>query len=227
MRVLLIEDNADIAANVVEYLEAEGFLMDYAMNGIGGHHLASTQPFDAIILDLMLPGMDGLTLCENLRRAGIATPILMLTARDTLPDKLAGFDAGTDDYLVKPFALPELQARLLALHQRGRRASPRSLSLADLEINLGTNTVSRSGKPLEINNVGIKILQTLIEASPNIVTRNELIYKIWQDHPPGSDALKSHIYNLRQVVDKPFQDTLIHTVRGLGYRIVDPHANSS
>ena len=222
MRVLLVEDNTDIAANIVDYLEAEGLIMDHAMDGIGGLHLALTQSYDVLILDLMLPVMDGLTLCEKLREQQVDLPVLMLTARDTLPDKLAGFQAGTDDYLVKPFALQELLARVLALAARGRRQSKQVLTLADLELNLGTMTVKRAGTPLVLNQVCIRILAYLMQAAPNLVTRQDLTYHIWQDFPPGSDALRSHLYNLRQVVDKPFEKPLLHTVRGVGYRMVDP-----
>ena len=223
MRVLVIEDHADIAANILDYLEAESFTCDRAPDGIGGHHLATNGDYDVIVLDLMLPGMDGLTLCRKLREQGNHTPILMLTARDTLPNKLEGFEAGTDDYLVKPFALQELMVRLKALGMRGRRETPILLKLADLELNLGTMTVFRAGKKLEVNNVGIRILQILIEQTPNLVKRQDLIYRIWKDFPPGSDALRSHIYNLRRAVDKPFSEPLIHTVRGVGYRMVEPH----
>ncbi len=221
MRVLLIEDNTDIAANICDYLEGEGLVMDHAMDGVGGLHLALTQSYDVLILDLMLPGMDGLTLCEKLRGRGVDLPVLMLTARDTLPDKLAGFEAGSDDYLVKPFALQELLARVRALGARGRRKSCRTLRLADLELDLGTMTVKRAGRKLNLNQVGIRILAHLMEATPNLVSRRDLIYHIWQDFPPGSDALRSHLYNLRQVIDKPFDKPLLHTVRGVGYRLVD------
>ena len=227
MRVLLIEDNTDIAANICDYLEGEGHDMDHAMDGVGGLHLALTQSYDVLILDVMLPAMDGLTLCEKLRTRGTDLPVLMLTARDTLPDKLAGFEAGTDDYLVKPFALQELHARVKALGMRGHRKNDRVLRLADLELNLGTMTVKRGGSKLELNQIGIRILACLMEAAPNLVTRGDLIYHIWQDFPPGSDALRSHMYNLRQVIDKPFDQPLLHTVRGVGYRMVNPDESSS
>lgn len=227
MRVLIVEDNADIAANIYDYLEAEGFRVEVAHDGLGGLYLAQTLELDLVVLDIMLPGMDGLTVCQTLRKRGFSTPILMLTARDTLPDKLEGFRMGTDDYLVKPFALPELSARLKALGNRGRYQNPQILHISDLTLNLGTMEVQRASKSLVLNNVCIQILRILMEASPNLVTRQTLIDKVWQDNPPGSDALRSHLYTLRQVVDKPFPTALIKTHRGLGYRLVVPDGPSS
>lgn len=223
MRILVIEDNVDIAANIVDYLEAEGWEPDLARDGLSGMHLALTQTYDVLVLDIMLPGMDGLTLCKQLRAKGHTVPILMLTARDTLLDKLDGFRAGSDDYLVKPFALPELAARLTALGQRGRRNEDPSLRIADLEMHLGTRKVVRNGQPISLNNVGYRILEVLLEASPNLVTRDELTWQIWKDQPPGSDALRSHLYALRQAIDKPFSQPLLHTVRGVGYRLAVDH----
>lgn len=226
MRVLIVEDNADIAANIYDFLEAEGFQVDHASDGIGGLHLALTQSFDVLVLDLMLPGMNGLLVCEKLRQQGSQLPILMLTARDTLPDKLEGFRVGTDDYLIKPFALPELLARIKALAIRGRSQQPQLMQLADLELCLGTMTAKRQGEALPLNRVAFNLLRLLMEASPNLVSREVMIEKIWGDHPPGSDALRSHMYNLRQVVDKPFKQALIITHRGMGYRLVDPNVSS-
>ncbi|CAM2009032.1 response regulator transcription factor [Acanthopleuribacter pedis] len=220
MRVLVIEDNADIAANIHEYLSAEGFTVDHALDGVGGLHLALTQPFDVLVLDLMLPGMDGLALCRNLREQGLAIPILMLTARDTLDDKLVGFEAGTDDYLVKPFAMQELVARLRALLLRRHRRDGMELTVGDLTLHKGTFEVRRQGRLLELNKVCIRILRYLMENTPNVVTREDLAHYIWDDQPPGSDALRSHIYHLRQVVDKPFNLAMIQTIRGVGFRIL-------
>ncbi|MDJ0837836.1 MAG: response regulator transcription factor [Acidobacteriota bacterium] len=226
MRVLLVEDNADIAANIIDFLEAEGWEPDHARDGLSGMHLALTQTYDVLILDIMLPGMDGLTLCSQLRSQGIQVPVLMLTARDTLPDKLAGFQAGSDDYLVKPFALPELAARVQALGQRRQRQEDRTLRLADLEMHPGTHKVTRAGRPITLNKVTYQILEILLKAAPNLVTRDELTWQIWRDQPPGSDALRSHLYALRQAVDKPFDQPLLHTIRGVGYRLAVNHEAS-
>ncbi len=215
MRVLVIEDNADIAANIVDYLDAEGFTADLAHDGISGMHLVLTQSYDAIVLDLGLPGMDGLTLCRRLREQSLDLPVLMLTARDTLADKLTGFEAGTDDYLVKPFALPELTARLRALTLRGRKHQA-TLVLADLELDPGTHRAHRGGRELALNHTCFRILEILMRASPNLVTREELTWQIWGDQPPGSDALRSHVYALRREIDKPSPEPLLETVRGVG-----------
>lgn len=220
MRILIVEDNIDIAENIADYLEAQGHVTDYAMDGIGGLHLALTQNFDVIVLDIMLPGMDGLTFCRKLRKeGGKHTPVLMLTARDTLDDKLAGFESGTDDYLIKPFALEELTARLKALVKRGASYVPDQLRVADLELDTGGMKVRRAGQTIELNRVCLNILTILMKAYPNVVTRKEMEHALWGDMPPGSDALRSHIYALRQAIDKPFQTPLLETVHGIGYRL--------
>jgi len=221
VRILIVEDNPDIAENIADYLEDRGHTLDFAMDGIGGLHLAITQDYDVIILDVMLPGMDGLTFCRKLRKeGGKQTPVLMLTARDTLDDKLEGFDAGADDYLVKPFALEELAARLGALVRRSEGIS-QQLRMADLAFDTGRMKVYRAGKEIKLNRVCLKILQILMQAYPNAVKRTDLEQALWGDMPPGSDALRSHIYALRHAVDKPFGTPLIQTLHGLGYRLVD------
>ena len=223
LRILIVEDNADIAANIGDYLEAQGHVPDFALDGIGGLHLALTQDFDAIVLDILLPGMDGLTFCRKLKEnAKKPTPVLMLTARDTLSDKLEGFRAGADDYLVKPFALEELAARIRALVRRTALPSQDLLRLADLEIDTGKMKVQRAGRPIELNRVCLKILTMLMQAYPRVVTRRELEYSLWADMPPGSDALRSHIYTLRRAIDRPFKHSLLETVHGVGYRLVVP-----
>lgn len=224
LRILIVEDNIDIAENISDYFELQGHVTDYAMDGIGGLHLALTQEYDAIILDIMLPGMDGLTFCRKLRKEGEkVTPVLMLTARDTLDDKLEGFDAGADDYLVKPFELEELSARIQALVRRSDHARKKLLRIGDLEMDLGKMQVQRTGRLIELNRACLKILTMLMQASPNVVSRQEIEHVLWSDTPPGSDALRSHIYTLRQAVDKPFKHHLIQTVHGLGYKLVDPN----
>ena len=168
MRILVIEDNRDIAANLGDFLEDRGHTVDYAADGVAGLHLAVVNDFDAIILDLNLPGMDGLEVCKRLRAEGRKqTPVLMLTARDSLDSKLAGFESGADDYLVKPFALQEVEARLAVLARRGKAAQPRVLHVADLEYNLDTLEIMRGGKAIQLNPTALKILQSLMEASPS------------------------------------------------------------
>ncbi|MEJ2534423.1 MAG: response regulator transcription factor [Gammaproteobacteria bacterium] len=221
--ILLVEDHHDIAAMIGDHLEQSGYEVDYAADGLTGLHLAVTGTFDAVILDLMLPGMDGLDLCRKLREdAGKDTPILMLTARDTLDDKVAGLDAGADDYLVKPFEMEELDARLRAMLRRasGDIAS-QVLRVADLEVNTGTMEVKRGGKLLTLTPISMKLLIALMKASPNVISRRELERAVWDDIVPDSDALRSHLYNLRKVIDKPFETPLLHTVAGMGYRLVE------
>ena len=220
LRILIVEDNADIAENIGDYLEQQGHVLDFAMDGIGGLHLALTHDFDVIVLDIMLPGIDGLTFCRKLRKeAENKTPVLMLTARDTLSDKLEGFDAGADDYLVKPFALEELAARIGVLARRGDQLSTSRLCVADLEVDIGKMQVQRAGRKIDLNRACLKILIMLMQAHPNIVTRKELEHALWGDAPPGSDALRSHIYALRSAIDKPFKHSLLETIHGVGYRL--------
>ncbi len=222
MRILVIEDNRDIAANLGDFLEDRGHTVDYAADGVAGLHLAVVNDFDAIILDLNLPGMDGLEVCKRLRAEGRKqTPVLMLTARDSLDSKLAGFESGADDYLVKPFALQEVEARLSVLARRGKAAQPRVLHVADLEYNLDTLEVMRGGKSIQLNPTALKILQSLMEASPSVVTRLELENRVWGEELPDSDSLRVHIHGLRAAIDKPFDKALIQTRHGIGYRIAD------
>ena len=220
---MIVEDNADIAENIGEYLEQQGHIVDFAMDGIGGLHLALTQDFDVIVLDIMLPRMDGLTFCRKLREeTEKKTPVLMLTARDTLSDKLEGFDAGADDYLIKPFALAELAARIGVLARRRDQNAEARLCVADLEVDVGKMQVQRAGRKIELNRACLKILIMLMQAHPNIVTRKALELALWGDEPPGSDALRSHIYALRSAIDRPFKHSLLETVHGFGYRLVVP-----
>lgn len=219
--ILLVEDNHDIAAMVCDYFEQQGYTMDYAADGITGLHLAVTGDFDAIILDLMLPGLDGVELCRKLRAdAAKATPVLMLTARDTLDDKIAGLDAGADDYLVKPFELEELEARIRACVRRSSgRLVQETLELGGLRIDTGTMEVHRENSTLKLTPIGLKLLVTLMKASPRVVNRAELERAVWGDIVPDSDALRSHMYNLRKTIDRPFEKPLLHTVAGAGYRL--------
>jgi len=225
MRILVIEDNSDIAANLWDFLEERGHTVDFAADGVTGLHLAVVNDFDAIVLDLNLPGMDGLEVCRKLRQdARKQTPVLMLTARDALESKLDGFEAGADDYLVKPFALQEVDARLAVLLRRGKGPQSRILNVADLEYNLDTLEVRRQGRLLQLNPTALKILQSLMESSPSVVTRQELETRVWGEELPDSDSLRVHIHGLRAAVDKPFPKPLIQTRHGIGYRIADPDA---
>ena len=220
MLVLLAEDNRDLAASVLDYLEMKGFDCDFAERGDHALQLAQENHYDALILDIMMPGMDGLDLCQTLRKYGHHQPVIMLTARDTLEDKLAGFRAGADDYLVKPFDLPELEARLHAISKR-RSESTTHLKIADLEVNQDTHQVHRAGQLLELSPACWKILVALMVSSPRVMSRQELENVLWKDSPPDSEALKTHLYTLRKVVDKPFEKPLIQTLRGVGVALRD------
>ncbi|OBP16924.1 DNA-binding response regulator [Rheinheimera sp. SA_1] len=220
MRVLIVEDNRDICANIAAYLEKHPYILDFAYDGISAMHLVLTNPFDVIVLDLMLPGMDGLSFCKKLRtEANIDKPVLMLTARDTLDDKLKGFAAGADDYLVKPFALQELHARLQALYKRSHGKTDNLLTVGELTLNRSTLQVHRAGRRVELNPTGMKLLQRLMEEAPAVVDRDALETLLWADELPDGDALRSHMYKLRQAIDRPFDSPLIHTVHRIGYRI--------
>lgn len=205
---------------VGEYLESKDYVIDYAADGISGLRLGSCNTYDAIVLDVMLPGVDGLNVCRRLRTESRSdVPVLMLTARDTLEDKLSGFDHGADDYLIKPFDLEELEARVAALIRRNKRAvSLGHLEIDGLRIDGDTLRVTRDDRELTLTPIGLKILQLLMRTSPRVVSRNEVEREIWGDLPPDSDALRSHMYTLRKAVDKPFATHLIHTVHGAGFR---------
>ncbi len=221
--VLLVEDNRGIAEMVGEFLERRGFSVDYASDGVTGLHLAVTNSYDVVVLDLMLPGMDGLELCRKLRHdAKKSTPVLMLTARDTIDDKLVGLDAGADDYLVKPFEIRELEARVRALIRRDRRqVSTEVLRVADLILDTATLRATRAGRDLPLSPIGIRLLTILMRESPRVVSRRDIEREVWGDLLPDSDTLRSHLYNLRKVIDKPFDKPLLHTIHSAGYRLTD------
>ncbi len=224
MRILVIEDNRDILANIISFLELKGYQVDCAADGLGGLHLAVTHLFDLIVLDVMLPGIDGIQLCRRLREeVSSTTPIIMLTARDTLEDRLRGLNAGADDYIVKPFALAELAARIEAVLRRTTGTHRRNLRVSDLTYDLDTLEVSRAGKTIKLNPIGSRLLAFLMQRSPAVVRRETLEEALWGDEVPDSDSLRSHIHQLRQVVDKPFTTSLIHTVPRVGYRLAEDH----
>jgi DNA-binding response OmpR family regulator len=220
MHLLLIEDNLDLSANVGEFLESRGNTVDYARDGNQGLQLAGGEGYDAVILDLGLPGLDGLTLCRRLRdTARRDIPIVMLTARDTEADKLSGFDAGADDYVTKPFSLLELQARLKALVRRAS-GSRGVLQVADLTFDLRTLLIRRGSRAIALAPTGMRILEQLMRASPGVVTREQIERTVWGDDPPGTDAaLRGHILIIRNSVDSETEPKLLHTVHGIGYRL--------
>lgn len=218
LNVLLVEDDLDLADTVIEYLELEGIRCDHGANGMAGLQLAKEGGYQVLLLDLNLPRLDGLSLCQQLRNSGDDTPILMLTARDGLDDKLAGFEAGTDDYLVKPFALQELVVRLEALARR-RSGQVRKLSCADLEMNLNDKTVSRGGSKIKLSPKGWRLLEALLRAAPEVVSKQDLEQAVWRDDIPDSNSLKVHIFHLRKAIDTPFASPLLQTIPGHGFAL--------
>lgn len=221
MRVLVIEDNMDIQANIADFLEPD-YLLDFAYNGDQGLSLALTNHYDVILLDLMLPGRDGIDVCEAYKReAKLQSPILMLTARDTLEDKETGFAAGADDYLVKPFALRELKVRIDALAKRPKIKNISALNHSDLTFDLGDNLVRSGLSSHPLNNKEATILQLLLEAAPDIVAGETITYRIWGEEVPESGALRTHIYNLRKILASLDTNCVIKTDRARGYYLME------
>ncbi|ROP76961.1 DNA-binding response OmpR family regulator [Stenotrophomonas rhizophila] len=220
LHILVIEDNPALRAGMATLLEARGHRVAFAADGLSGLQMALDEPPDVLVLDLTLPGMDGLGVCSHLReRADRHIPILMLTARDTLGDKLIGFQAGADDYLVKPFAGEELLARCLALAHRHERREGHVLRIGSLHIDRRRGSATRRSQVLELPQTAYRLLVLLAEASPRTVTRSELIRRLWGDEAPPSDPLRSHLYLLRQALDKPFDRPMLKTVHDVGFKL--------
>ncbi|MCG8317403.1 MAG: response regulator transcription factor [Pseudomonadales bacterium] len=225
-RVLIIEDNLDIATLLVDFFSDRGHVVDCANDGLTGTHLVGVNNYDAIILDLALPGIDGIGLCKQLRTVmNSTTPVLILTARDSLDDKLMGFDAGADDYLVKPFELLEVYARVQALWRRSLLSNRAFISVSELSLDLKTLMVKREGNIIKLNPVRLKILRLLMENSHKVVSKREIESYVWGDEPTESDALRTHLSAIRQVIDKPFDKKLLHTIHGIGYRLYDEQSH--
>lgn len=228
MRILVVEDNRSLVANLFEYFERNGHAVDAAPDGPTGLHLARTQDYDVIVLDWGIPRMDGMQVLQHLREEGRDVPVLMLTAREELPDRIAGLRAGADDYLAKPFDLEELSLRLEALVIRSTgRGRSKVLRVDDLTLNLKTFEATRGGKVLHLYPVGRTILEVLMQASPAVVSRDRLERALWGDNLPDSNLLRSHIYDLRRNVDGPFDVKLIQTVPRIGYRIIGADRNAN
>ncbi|MNR79356.1 Transcriptional activator protein CopR [compost metagenome] len=223
MYALIIEDNPDIVANLYGFLEPLGYTLDVALSGPAGVTRATSAHYDVIVLDLELPGLDGVEVCRQLRKVQrLATPILMLTARDTVQDKLLGFEVGADDYLVKPFSLVELEARLKALVRRARNETVEHiLEFGELRLDLSRSVATRAGHTLTLTPTGYKLLEALLRKAPALISREEILREIWGDDPPDSDALRTHIHALRQAMDRPFVQPMLRTLPGSGYRLID------
>lgn len=219
MKVLLVEDNIDLAESISEYLEMQGCSCDFAYDGESGLKISQEKSFDVYVFDISMPKMNGIELCQILRdKYKDAKPIIFLTARDALRDKLAGFSAGADDYMVKPFELKELHARLNAIVAR-TKAKQSVFEFDDLKIDLTQEMVTRAGVEITLSGTCYKLLKVLVLESPGLVTREALESEVWGDNLPDSDSLRSHLYKLRQLVDAKHEKKLIQTVRGRGVKI--------
>ncbi|NKB35840.1 MAG: response regulator [Gammaproteobacteria bacterium] len=220
LSILLIEDNQLIAQQLCEFLEGHNWNVDYADNGRFGTSLALENEYDVILLDLNLPDVDGLSVCREIKdKAQTNTPILMLTARDAFEDKARGFGEGADDYVTKPFELRELELRCQALARRQQLHLGQSISVGDLVIEKRQHQAHRQGQPLKLTGIGFSILTMLAEAYPQPVSRSSLIHALWGDEPPDTDALRSHIYSLRQTLDKPYEKAMLKTITNVGFKL--------
>jgi two-component system OmpR family response regulator len=219
MRILLVEDDQKIASFIIKGLKAEGFAVDHAADGENGLHLALTEPYDAAIIDIMLPRMDGLKLIENIRRERLKTPVIILSAKEEVDDRVKGLQIGADDYLTKPFAFSELLARLQALIRRSSDVSePTKLTVADISMNLISREVVRAGKKIELQPLEFSLLEYLLRNAGRVVSKTMIMEHVWDYYfDPQTNVVESRIYKLREKIDKGFPTRLIHTVRGVGY----------
>ena len=224
LKILLIEDEPRVARAVQEGLQAEGFRVTIAATGEDGFFRATTEPYDLILLDLMLPGRDGLEILTALRAQKSATPVLVLTARDTVQDRVCGLDAGADDYLIKPFAFPELLARIRALARRGRSDAPPRFVLADLALDVVARTCVRNGQNIQLTNREFDLLEYLLRHAGHTVTREMLARDVWQvteRMTPLNNVIDVHIARLRAKMDTPFTSRLLRTIRGVGFVLAE------
>ena len=220
MRILIVEDEEKMAKALRKGLEAEQFSVSVAQTGEEGFFLASTETCDLVILDWMLPQRDGIEVLAALRQKGVSVPVLILTSKDTVKDRVHGLDAGADDYLVKPFAFPELVARIRALLRRGKPESTNTLRLADLEMDVAGRVVQREGKELALTAREFDLLLYLLRNQGRVVSREMLARDVWQEtarYTPLDNVIDVHIAHLRRKIDEPFRSKLLHTVRGVGF----------
>jgi two-component system, OmpR family, response regulator len=223
MRVLVVEDEPRMARLIKRGLEEEGHAVDVAADGPDGLWMATEVPYTAIVLDLMLPGFDGIELCRKLRSAGIWVPVIMVTARDAVGDRVRGLDAGADDYLVKPFSLMELAARLRALARRDDRARPAVLEIGDLRLDPASKQAWRSGVELHLSPKEFALLELFLRHPGTVLTRTQIIESVWDfAYDGGSNVVDQYVAYLRRKADVPFGRHDIETVRGMGYRLRQP-----
>lgn len=221
--VLLVEDDRNMAVLVGEWLERHQFEVDFAEDGIDAVNLTRENTYDAIVLDVALPRLNGIEVCRRLREEGVngETPVVMVTARDTLQDKVDGLDAGADDYLTKPFFPAELEARITALVRRRRsEVAPAVLQVGDLLLDPRAQRVTRAGEAVDLTPTGFRILQILMRESPRVVPRPQLEQELWGLETPDSDALRSHLYVLRKAIDRGHETRMLHTLPNVGYRVL-------
>jgi len=220
MKVLIVEDEKKIASFIRKGLEAQGFMVEVALNGNDGFTLAMTRPYDAAILDIMLPGRDGLSILRNIRDRRSPLPVILLTARSELNERLEGLNLGADDYLTKPFHIEELIARLHAVTRRAAGTSQSILTVADLTMNLLTREVQRAGQRIELTTREFALLEHLMRSPGRVLTRIEICERVWDyNFDPGTNLVDVYIQRLRRKVDDGFGEKLIETIRGVGYRI--------
>lgn len=220
VKILLVEDEKKIASFVRKGLEAQGFVVDVTPNGDEGYALANTRPYDVLVLDIMLPGRDGLSILRNLRERKIAVPVILLTARSELNERLEGLNLGADDYLTKPFHIEELIARLHAVARRAAGTGQSIHAVADLTMNLLTRKVTRSGQDMELTAREFSLLEHLMRSPGRVLTRAEICERVWDyNFDPGTNLVEVYIQRLRKKVDGNFPLKLIETIRGVGYRI--------
>lgn len=225
MRILVVEDERKVANALREGLEAEHFEVQVAHTGEEGFFLVNEQDFDLVLLDLMLPGRDGYAVLETLRKRGMQTPVLILTARDRLEDRVMGLDRGADDYLVKPFAFPELVARIRALLRRGRVEQAPRLKFEDLEVDLLTRRITRGGEAIELTTREFELLEYLLRHQGRVVSREMLARDVWKEAgraTPLDNVIDVHVARLRRKLDDPYTRKLLRTVRGVGFIVGDP-----
>lgn len=223
MRVLVVEDQKKIASFIRKGLEEEGMVVDVCHNGDDGYDLACTEPYDALVLDIMLPGRDGLSILKNLRKKKNAVPVVMLTARSELDERLEGLNLGADDYLTKPFYIEELAARLRTVMRRSSGESTHLLKVQDLGMDLIQRTVKRGDQDIDLSRREYSLLEFLMRTPGRVLTRTQITEHVWQyGFDPDTNLVDVYIKRLRQKVDADFDEKLIETVRGVGYRIGRP-----
>ncbi len=225
MRLLIVEDNQRLRNSIKLSLEESGYVLDTASDGVEGQELAELTPYDAIILDIMLPKRDGLEVCHNLRQQHLRTPIILLTARDTVEDRVKGLDSGADDYLIKPFSLDELRARLRALLRRDAADKTGLLIVADLELDPATHSTRRAGVPIKLTSKEFSLLEYMLRNPNWLITREMAERHVWDyGGASASNLVDVYIRRLRRKLDDPYEVKLIETVRGFGYRLNKPEA---